>query len=410
MNSKKILMSEISQKYGIYALYLTCFSCIFSSSLTSIFSVVMIICWLASGSFKNIPVIVKENPITVFCIAYCCLLLIGIFYSPAALSDSLDYFKKYRVLLFIPIVLSLTMGQQKVSRSIVNALLLGYLFVLVNAYLVDFNLIEPNALALKRRGGGFLVIFAYLVLQRAFVEKELRFLWGGFFIAICYDIFFILSTRTGWIIFIGLALLFFMQHFSIKKQLVFFVLTASLSIGIFYTSSSIQQSIDRTLYSIKSYDVEEKNAQTSLGLRLDWYQNSIALIKEKPMFGYGTGGFEIAQKPLIVGKSTQATGDPHNEYFLTAVQIGLVGCVVLLLLLIDPVVRSFKLLLLKNRNRAFALQATVLFLVIGCFFNSWLLTSKPSHVFAFLIIAFYPVRDKQEETHSTNTPLENKSA
>jgi hypothetical protein len=39
-----------------------------------------------------------------------------------------------------------------------------------------------------------------------------------------------------------------------------------------------------------------------------------------------------------------------------------------------------------------------------------LLTSKPSHVFAFLIIAFYPVRDKQEETHSANTHLENKSA
>jgi len=66
-----------------------------------------------------------------------------------------------------------------------------------------------------------------------------------------------------------------------------------------------------------------------------------------------------------------------------------------MLLLIDAVVRSFKLLLLKSREKAFALQATVLFLVIGCFFNSWLLTSKPSHVFAFLIISFYPLRDKE---------------
>jgi O-antigen ligase len=133
------------------------------------------------------------------------------------------------------------------------------------------------------------------------------------------------------------------------------------------------------------------------------------LIKEKPLWGYGTGSFEIAQKPLIEGKNTQATGDPHNEYFLTAVQIGLVGCLVLLLLLIDPVVRSFKLLLLKKQEKAFALQATVLFLVIGCFFNSWLLTSKPSHIFAFLIIAFYPIRDKQEETPYEKTLLESKS-
>jgi O-antigen ligase len=402
-------MFGISQKYGIYALYLTCFSCIFSSSLTSIFSVVMIVCWLVSGTYKNIHVIIKENPVTIFCIAYCCLLLIGIFYSPASLSDSLDYFKKYRVLLFIPIVLSLTMGRHNVSRNIVNALLLGYLFVLINAYLVDFSLLEPNALSLKRRGGGFLVIFAYLVLQRALLEKELRFLWGGFFLAICYDIFFILNTRTGWVIFIGLALLFFMQNFSIKKQLLFFVLAACIGVGIFYTSDIFEERISTTLHNLKNYDAEEKNASSSLGLRLDWYQNSIALIKEKPLWGYGTGSFEIAQKPLIEGKNTQATGDPHNEYFLTAVQIGLVGCLVLLLLLIDPVVRSFKLLLLKKQEKAFALQATVLFLVIGCFFNSWLLTSKPSHIFAFLIIAFYPIRDKQEETRYEKTLLESKS-
>lgn len=400
-------MSERSQKIGIYALYLTCFSCIFSSSLTSIFSVVMLICWFASGTFKNFPLIVKENPITIFCIAFCCLLLIGISYSPAPISESLDYFKKYRVLLFIPIVLSLTRGQHNVSRNIVNALLLGYLFVLINAYLVDFSLIEANSLALKRRGGGFLVIFAYLVIQRALLEKERRILLASLFLAICYDIFFILNTRTGWIIFIGLALLFIIQHLSLKQQLISFVLAVCLGLGIFYTSHSVQQRIDLTLHNLKNYNVEEKNARTSLGLRLDWYQNSIDLIKEKPLFGYGTGSFEIAQKPLIEGKSTQATGDPHNEYFLTAVQIGFVGCLVLLLLLIDPIVRSFKLLLQKSREQAFALQATVLFLVIGCFLNSWLLTSKPSHVFAFLIIAFYPFNNKAEgkqfeELHTEN--------
>ena len=401
-------MSEKSQKIGIYALYLTCFSCIFSSSLTSIFSVVMLVCWLASGSFKNIPIIVKENPITIFCFVFCCLLLIGIFYSPAAISESLDYFKKYRILLFIPIVLSLTRGQHNVSRNIVNALLLGYLLVLINAYLVDFSLIEPNSLSLKRRGGGFLVIFAYLVMQRALVEKEHRFLWGGFFLVIFYDIFFILNTRTGWFIFIGLALLFIVQYFSLRKQLILFFVTACLGIGIFHYSNIFQQRIELTVNNLKNYDVEERNSKTSLGLRLDWYQNSIDLIKAKPLFGYGTGSFEIAQKPLIEGKSTQATGDPHNEFFLTGVQIGVVGCIVLILLLIDPVVRSFKLLLVKSREKAFALQATVLFLVIGCFFNSWLLTSKPSHVFAFLIISFYPFRGKEDGGQLEKIPTANR--
>lgn len=386
-----------SQKYGIYALYLTCFFCIFSSSLTSFFSILMLICWLISGTFKNIPGIVRENPITVFCITFFCLLLIGVFYSPASLYDSLIFLKKYRLLLYIPIVLSLTKGQQNASKNIITALLLGYLFVLINAYLVNFHLLEPNTLSLMRRGGGFLVIFAYLVFQKAFLDKERRLLWGGFFFAICYDIFFILNTRTGWLIFFGLALLFLVQHFSIKRQLVFWALIVFVGTGIFYTSQSFQQRIQITIQNLKNYNAEERNSRTSVGLRLDWYQDSIALIKEKPIFGYGTGSYEIVQKKLIEGTSTEPATDPHNEFLLTAVQIGLVGGIILLFLFVDPIVRSFKLLSLKKSEQAFALQATVMFLFIGCLFNSWLLSSIPSHIFAFLIVALYPIRERQEE-------------
>lgn len=386
-------VSDTFQKSGIYALYLTCFTCLFSTALTAIFSILMLVCWLASGTFKNMPLIIKENSMAILGIVFCSLLLIGIVYSPAPLEVSLDFFKKYRVLLFIPIVLSLTKGQPNVARYIVNALLLGYLLVLVNAYLVDFGLIAMNKLALKRYGGGFLVIFAYLVLQRAMLEKKRRFLWGGFFLVICYDIFFILNTRTGWLVFIALTVLFIFQHFSIKKQLIFYVVSVFLLLGVFYTSHSVRSSVDQTIQNLQKYDVAKQNSRTSLGLRLDWYQNSIELIKERPVFGYGTGAYEIAHKTLVERTSTMPTTDPHDEFFLTTVQIGFVGLTILLSLFIDPVLRSFKLIRRKEDEQAFSLQATVLFLFTGCFLNSWLLSTIPSHIFAFLIVSFYPIRE-----------------
>lgn len=392
MTEKSITLSKRWQDYGVYALYLTCFCCLLSSSLTALFSAVMVGCWLASGSYKNIPDIIKENPITIFGITFCSLLLIGILYSPASLYDSLVFFKKYRLLLFIPIAISLTRGYDNVPKNIVNAFLLGYLVILVNAFLVHFNLLAPNLCSIKRSGGGFLVIFAYLVFQRACQEKSHRFLWAVFFVVLCYDIFFILNTRTGWLIFICFALLFVVQHCPLKKQGLFLALALCLATGIFYTSQSVQKRIEATISNLKMYHPKEKNARTSVGLRLDWYQNSLDLIKEKPIFGHGTGSYAIAQKRLIEGTATQAVTDPHNEFLLTTVQIGLVGCTVLLLFLTDPVIRSRKLLVLKERQQAFSLQATVLFLVIGCFFNSWLLSTIPSHIFAFLIVAFYPIR------------------
>lgn len=386
-------LSDKFQKYGIYALYLTCISCFFSSALTAIFSILMLVCWLASGRFKNIPLIIKENSLALIGIVFCALLLIGIVYSPAPLEVSLDFFKKYRVLLYIPIVLSLTKGKPNMARNIVNALLFGYLLVLVNDSLVDFGLISMNKLAFKRYGGGFLVIFAYLVMQRAILEKNCRFLWGGFFLAISYHIFFILKTRTGWLIFIALTVLFIFQYFSIKKQLIFYLVSLCLLIGVFYTSHSVRSSVIVTIQNLQNYDMENYNSRTSVGLRLDWYKSSVQLIKEKPVFGYGTGAYEIAQKPIVERTSIAPATDPHNEFLLTTVQIGLVGLAVLLALFIDPILRSFKLIRRKEEAQAFALQATVLFLFIGCFLNSWLLSTIPSHMFAFLIVAFYPFRE-----------------
>jgi len=386
------IRSERFHKYGIYALYLTCCASIVSSSMLAVASVIMITCWLVSGSYKNLPAVIRQNPITIWSVLFCCLLLAGVLYSPASLYDSLGFFKKYRILLFIPIVMSLAKGQNKVADNIVNALLFGYLIVLVNAYLVHFGLLDPNVLSDKRKGGGFLVILAYLVFQRIFLDKKYRYLWIGFFLAICYDIFFLLITRTGWLIFICLTVLFLVQHFSLKHNLIFLALCVVLALGVFFSSESLQQRIDLTIHNLQDYNATEKNSRTSLGVRLDWYQDSIDLIKQRPLFGYGTGSYEIAQKALIEGKETQPTGDPHNEFFLTSVQIGLVGCAVLLLLFIDPLRRSLQLLSQKQKEQAFALQAVILFLLVGCFFNSWLLSSVPSHIFAFLVAAFYPFR------------------
>lgn len=399
MITTHIAPSQRWQDYGIYALYLTCFFCLLSSSMIALFSTIMLVCWLASGTYKNIPGIIKENPITAVGIIFCCLLLAGVFYSPAPLFYSLSFFKKYRLLLFIPIVMSLTKGRDNVPRNIVNAFLLGYLVVLVNAYLVHFHLFEAHVMLLKRSGGGFLAIFAYLVFQRALQDKLHRWLWAVFFLVQCYDFFFILDTRTGWLIFIGLAMLFVMQHFPLKKQVVFLGLMVCLAVGIFYTSQSVQQRVQLTIDNLRTYHPEEKNARSSLGLRLDWYQTSINLIKERPFLGYGTGSYEVASKTITEGTATEPTGDPHNEFLLTTVQLGLVGLTVLLLFLVTPVIRSHRLLLLKEREQAYALQATVLFLVIGSFFNSWLLTMIPSHIFAFLIVAFYPVRTSLEQIH-----------
>lgn len=295
-------MKNKAFQLSVYSLYAVCIFVFFSTALTAIFSVLMILFWLVSGTYKNIPLIIKENSVTLPAIGLFVLFIIGVLYTPAPLEDALDFLKKYRVLLYIPIVMSLCRVDEGVGKNIINSFFIGYFALLVNTYLVDVGLIPANKTSLYRHGGGFLVIFAYLAIHRILAGSKGRLLWTVFFAVICYDLFFTLNTRTGWILFLALSFLFFAQNFSLKKQILSGLSLIIVFAIIFQFSAIFDKRINETITNIKNYSVSDQNSATSLGLRLDWYQNSIELIKNKPLFGHGTGSFLIAQRNILDGK------------------------------------------------------------------------------------------------------------
>jgi O-antigen ligase len=82
----------------------------------------------------------------------------------------------------------------------------------------------------------------------------------------------------------------------------------------------------------------------------------------------------------VAGTSDIRTSNPHNEYFLTAVQLGLVGLAMLFIF-------GFSLwqstISLTGENKA-ALEGLVLTIGIGCLFNSQLLDAGEGRFFVVL--------------------------
>ena len=78
-------------------------------------------------------------------------------------------------------------------------------------------------------------------------------------------------------------------------------------------------------------DIEEYRAGqvvTSSGLRLAFWKRSIALIQQAPVLGLGTEGFTETFRRTATGSSgpeSIVTGNPHNQIFSVAIQLGLVG-------------------------------------------------------------------------------------
>ncbi len=104
------------------------------------------------------------------------------------------------------------------------------------------------------------------------------------------------------------------------------------------------------------------------------------------MAGVGTGGFEAAYAEQVRGSAPLITHNPHNEYLLISVQVGVLGLVLLLYLMYTQWQGSKNLPSLYERQGARGLMVT---LAVSCLFNSSLYDHTEGVFFAFMNAIFF---------------------
>lgn len=122
---------------------------------------------------------------------------------------------------------------------------------------------------------------------------------------------------------------------------------------------------------------------TSTGLRLEWYKKGLELYRMRPVIGYGAGGLEFEFQKLAAGKTAaegQLTSNPHNEYLLMAVQLGTIG-VLLFVNLIVQIARGSRGLDPRSKH---LLLAWLAIFTIGSLANSLLLDFAEGHLLVLL--------------------------
>ncbi|WP_423392765.1 O-antigen ligase family protein [Burkholderia sp. LMG 21824] len=127
----------------------------------------------------------------------------------------------------------------------------------------------------------------------------------------------------------------------------------------------------------------QSDAATPTGLRLEWYKKGLELYRQRPAIGYGAGGLETEFEKLTAGKTAaegQLTSNPHNEYLLMAVQLGSVG-LLLFINLIVQIARGSRTL--DPRSRHLLLGWLAIF-AIGSLANSLLLDFAEGHLIVLL--------------------------
>lgn len=325
-----------------------------------------------------------HSPVSVMSLALFFLFVIGIFYSPVDYQSSLKTLAKYRELVFIPAVIGLAKGNRRYITLARDSYVAGSILLMLISFAMALSLLPieryGNSLLYHITHSFFMAFLAFLSLHYTFDSRQYRYFWIFIFIASTINIIYVTPGRTGMIIFALLMVLFIMQRFSLKKQLVALTAILSLFVGAFYASDNVSKRLTIAWKEVASY-YEQDRKSTSLGQRLEWYENSIKLIEDKPFFGHGTGSYQTVQAEKIKNQRKKiSTDNPHNEYLFIGVQLGYVGLTVFILLLIVMWLRSFNL----SSKQRWLVQGVILSMVMGCVMNSFLFDTHQGHFFAFL--------------------------
>jgi len=124
-----------------------------------------------------------------------------------------------------------------------------------------------------------------------------------------------------------------------------------------------------------------QGAQISTAQRLEFYRTSLAIIRDHPLLGVGTGGFSKAYAEKAQDGKIPQSRNPHNEYLHIMVQLGLVGLAALLYLFWTHWRLALRLASPREHHLT---RGIILTIAVGCLFNSLLLDHTEGLLYAWL--------------------------
>jgi O-antigen ligase len=116
----------------------------------------------------------------------------------------------------------------------------------------------------------------------------------------------------------------------LKGLLVGCLVAGAVSVAFWIVSPGLRERVHKSIDEITEYSVANK--ATPIGQHLAFLKESVTIISSAPLVGHGTGS--IAKEFLEVtagsrGASAVPTVNPHNQTFAVAIQLGLLGAIVL---------------------------------------------------------------------------------
>ena len=356
------------------------FSIPISTALDGLFLALMVLFWLIGNNFQVKYALIRKNPVAIAALVLCGIYLLGLLYGnvdKGALSDA-------KTFLLIPLLITL-FQEERIRHYAWWGFLASMLLTLALSYLIFFHFL-PGYLGMKigpiRPGtvqitsiaqNLFMAFTAFFLAVKARLAdtRFLRVVFGALSLLAAINVLFMVPSKTGQLVLV-LLIGYYLFDWLRWKGLVVAGLVIFLIAGLIYRmpTNAVHIRLSELFREYSEWQPDRAaSVESATGQRMEFYYNSMKIIGENPLLGVGTGGFRNAYQRQVGNSQRVMTDNPHNQYLLTAVELGLMGLAGLAALFIIQWRMAARLPRGQERMLAYAM---LLAITTGCLFNSFL--------------------------------------
>ena len=181
------------------------------------------------------------------------------------------------------------------------------------------------------------------------------------------NIVYVATARTTLVVMAVLLLLLGLRQFRWRGALVATLVGGVLTGGAWTSSPYLRERVSLAIEQVRGHGTADVN--TSVGLRLEYWQKSLAFIAEAPVIGHGTGTIpQLFRRDATADTIPELlTTNPHSQVLTVAIQLGLIGALALIAMWIAHLALFRGGTLIAWFGLVVAVQN-----VVGSFFNSYL--------------------------------------
>ena len=370
-------------------------------ALISIAKVLLLICGLATVLFTRrtpagvSPLTGMRTPIAVLLVFFAFAL--SLFWTVAPQAEALGSLAKYGKLILIVLMVLLIRDRREASYAL-GFFVLAQLFLLASSWMLFLHIHVPWATS-HMAFNEYAVFSSYLdqgIMSAVFAaicwhfrhqmpSRVGRPLAIFLVVAALANVFFVLSGRTGHLVAITLLSMAIMWELPKKYRSIIVLLPFVLALGLFFSSTKVRDRLTKVETEVQAYSIQQQ-PNTSSGIRLNLWRRAVQTIGQHPLAGTGVGSWSSEfnrlsreQNPAHI--DIDSNGNPHQEYLLWAVQLGLPGILLFMALLLCVLKDTAKM----EKTYARATQSTLLALAVACLFNSSIYDAQIGDFFCVLI-------------------------